>query len=523
MPNQGTSLPQVTQDDLKGNNPTNLNQNFKLLATQIQGIVNNSGTTQINQPVAAKTITLSPQSTSNLPGDNQAVTFGLMKSLFSPQALKQSLITNNFLGTTVTSLPGGSGTGLALVGTHSARLTTHPASASPIGTFYYENDRSVLYLDELVNNVPAWVYIGFMDSGTTISPSDNRPSDLGANDNGFLFYGTDTKVVYQWVWNSMSASGAWDPLNEVWPILQDTAANLTNYPASHYQPGTLYYETDRKVFYIMELVGMSAVPTWLYSFGTMSGTTISTDQRPSGLGTSGAGFLFYSTDAFLLYQWSGSGWVLYYNFTPIIADTHANRLANYPASRYAIGQPFIETDRSALYFVNSTPAWELVCSSMTGADASKPAGLGSTDIGFQYNATDTFIIYVWGGAAWVAFAAGGGYATATGGSAVLTTTPSSVVATAAPKAGRYMVVGSFDFTVSGAGDAGMVLYGSLSGASANATLAGAVGTEATVSQTWITGLLALAAPISLVAAKVAGTGTSTCNSSTLTAVWVSAT
>jgi hypothetical protein len=160
---------------------------------------------------------------------------------------------------------------------------------------------------------------------------------------------------------------------------------------------------------------------------------------------------------------------------------------------------------------------------MTGADASKPAGLGSTDIGFQYNATDTLIIYIWSGSAWDAFAAGGGYATATGGSVILTASLQTACSTGVPKAGRYLVTGSFDFTVTGAGDVGQVLYGSLSGGSANASLSAVVGTEATVSNTWVTGLLTTMSTITLVVAKTGGTGTSTCNSSSVTAVWVSAT
>lgn len=89
------------------------------------------------------------------------------------------------------------------------------------------------------------------------------------------------------------------------PAVEDTHANrLTTYPAPSYPFGSLFFETDRTVTYIVATV--SGVNTWLY----LTGFYISTfANRPADLGTSDTGFRFIATDTVQRFRWTGSGWV----------------------------------------------------------------------------------------------------------------------------------------------------------------------------------------------------------------------
>ena len=78
-------------------------------------------------------------------------------------------------------------------------------------------------------------------------------------------------------------------------------------PSANQSVGTLYWETDRTVLFIIQLV--SGAPQWTYVDGYMLGT-ISPDQKPSDLGTNDARFIFYSTDFDHAYRWTGSAWIL---------------------------------------------------------------------------------------------------------------------------------------------------------------------------------------------------------------------
>ena len=67
--------------------------------------------------------------------------------------------------------------------------------------------------------------------------------------------------------------------------------------------GSLYYETDRTVLY-QTLLHFST-PIWQYVAGGMVGTLAG---LPTDLGTADAGFLYYATDYYHLYRWSGAAW-----------------------------------------------------------------------------------------------------------------------------------------------------------------------------------------------------------------------
>jgi hypothetical protein len=88
-------------------------------------------------------------------------------------------------------------------------------------------------------------------------------------------------------------------------VRADTHANrLANYPASGQSVGSLFFETDRTVLYVVVGGGNNQ---WDYAGGVMYGT-LSPDLKPSDLGTSDLGFLFESTDYYHLYRWTGSTW-----------------------------------------------------------------------------------------------------------------------------------------------------------------------------------------------------------------------
>lgn len=70
-----------------------------------------------------------------------------------------------------------------------------PASTFRPGAFFWETDRSVLYQAAWdPDGDPAWVYV----SGTMRDVLANKPADLGDNDTGFLFYGTDYAHTWRW-------------------------------------------------------------------------------------------------------------------------------------------------------------------------------------------------------------------------------------------------------------------------------------------------------------------------------------
>ena len=84
-------------------------------------------------------------------------------------------------------------------------------------------------------------------------------------------------------------------------LIEDTHAHRANYAASSYVDGTMYYETDRTVYYIVQ------AGTWVYMQGVMSGT-LSPDTKPNDLGAADVGFRFDATDFFHEYVWNGTVW-----------------------------------------------------------------------------------------------------------------------------------------------------------------------------------------------------------------------
>lgn len=94
------------------------------------------------------------------------------------------------------------GSSVILVVTHTAHGTDFPASSYPTGTLLVESDRNALYVVEDVSGTPTWVLV----SAFMMDLVAARPADLGANDEGFLFYATDQSSVYVWT------GAAWDTI-----------------------------------------------------------------------------------------------------------------------------------------------------------------------------------------------------------------------------------------------------------------------------------------------------------------------
>lgn len=148
-------------------------------------------------------------------------------------------------------------------------------------------------------------------------------------------------------------------------ILSDTHANrLLSFPASSYTEDSLFWETDRTVLYICQYPSLGVGNIWQYALGTMREAYA---NRPTDVGTYDSGFLFYATDKQLTYRWSGTAWSIVSNFQPIIQDTHANRLSNFPSTFYPTGTTFWETDRTVSY-INQDATGTLTATGTTTVD-----------------------------------------------------------------------------------------------------------------------------------------------------------
>jgi hypothetical protein len=117
------------------------------------------------------------------------------------------------------------------VGTHAIRVGT---SAAKDGSLFYETDRTVLYVS--VSGV--WKYCAGAMAGT-LSP-DQKPTDLGADDVGFLFDSTDYLHTYRWSGSAWAfapndpgsayivAAGGSAPLGGLWGACDGTTYNIAS-------------------------------------------------------------------------------------------------------------------------------------------------------------------------------------------------------------------------------------------------------------------------------------------------------
>lgn len=85
-------------------------------------------------------------------------------------------------------------------------------------------------------------------------------------------------------------------------ILQDTHANrVAGYDPADYDPGALFFETDRTVVYRVNEAGTD----WVYAFGEMAAAFASV---PTDLGADDEGFLLQITDYGHRVRWDGAAW-----------------------------------------------------------------------------------------------------------------------------------------------------------------------------------------------------------------------
>jgi hypothetical protein len=125
----------------------------------------------------------------------------------------------------------------------------------------------------------------------TVTP-DERPTDLGVNDGGFNFRGTDDAREFIW------SQTQWIEVTEV---RYGTHAGRPN-PLDVVN-GALYVEFDRG-----GVIYQNQNNVWKYLAGTMFGTLVP-DQRPTDLGVNDAGFDFRGTDQQREFIWSQTVWV----------------------------------------------------------------------------------------------------------------------------------------------------------------------------------------------------------------------
>jgi hypothetical protein len=136
---------------------------------------------------------------------------------------------------------------------------------------------------------------------------DQRPTDLGVNDGGFDFRGTDDAREFIW------SQTQWIEVTEV---RYGTHAGRPN-PLDVVN-GALYVEFDRG-----GAIYQNQNNVWKYLAGTMWGT-LSPDQRPSDLGVNDAGFDFRATDQQREFIWSQTAWVEVTPVTGALNLTHPN-------------------------------------------------------------------------------------------------------------------------------------------------------------------------------------------------------
>lgn len=83
-----------------------------------------------------------------------------------------------------------SGNVKVIVDTHTNRNPNYPAYTQPLGALYVETDRQAIYMDNGQN----WVLI----AGIGIGLDASKYGDLGTTDTGYLWFSTDSSVVYYW-------------------------------------------------------------------------------------------------------------------------------------------------------------------------------------------------------------------------------------------------------------------------------------------------------------------------------------
>lgn len=83
-------------------------------------------------------------------------------------------------------------------------------------------------------------------------------------------------------------------------VFSQTHTARAQFQAANYPDGSIFYESDRSVFYV------AIAGVWVYESGVCR---VAQADLPTDLGTAGdVGFLAYVTDYAHLLRWNGTGW-----------------------------------------------------------------------------------------------------------------------------------------------------------------------------------------------------------------------
>jgi hypothetical protein len=143
---------------------------------------------------------------------------------------------------------------------------------------------------------------------------------------------------------SDALSGAASPVAAATGVMYGTHGERISRPVP--ADSTLYVETDRN-----SLAYQAQGTQWKYVSGVYR--QVQAQLAALILTTNDTGLLVYTTDSQLLYRWTGTAFARQDDFEPTIADTHANRLSNFPSVRYALNQEFRESDRTIRYIAQN--------------------------------------------------------------------------------------------------------------------------------------------------------------------------
>jgi len=87
------------------------------------------------------------------------------------------------------------------------------------------------------------------------------------------------------------------------------------------------------------------------------------------------------------------------NLATVLHNTHAARVASFPASDYDAGVQYFETDRGVFYRTDGTD-WLYTSGEMRAVLGAEPTDLGADDAGFRLFVTDYRHRVYWTGSAW---------------------------------------------------------------------------------------------------------------------------
>lgn len=278
-------------------------------------------------------------------------------------------------------------TGTLIVDTF-ANLSLYPAASNPNGLFFASNLK-VFYV--VVGT--AWVF----GAGVYNDVFANRPAGLGANDKGFYFHQTDSPQ-FSYLWSGT----AWVSESELGTTIRGTHSTRTSTPPGSFAAGVRFFETDRALSYINDTVH------WIYESGAILDTAANQATYAATLAAADTGVLYITTDTLALYYWTGTAFALVGSIgggPTILADTHAHRIASFPATSYPLDTLFYETDRHVIYvnqLISGVQQWIFGTGTYNDTFASRPTGFSSLDSQFRFHSQDSDgQSFLWNGAAWI--------------------------------------------------------------------------------------------------------------------------